>query len=489
MALSQELPTRFAKRVVRRAQLAAAEAVTTTTNGITREQTSSLDPFVVVAIVGGLLAVFVVFVLLGIILKLVNKPKSEARHQLYPSKGMFQPSAAGYGTAGLAARGPNESTHDVSSASVGLLDSAGPMGVGGRYEEGDSSLGSSNGAGDDFHRGQVGRGPSQAHAQGHGHVRGLSSGIDFPPPSAAFRRNASGQHPPLSAENSFDGHQASHAAAFGPMGTPDGSGFTPGQVFDHGAVMGGDIGHGAPPNGARPRQSSLMQPPSQRPYQRGPPPAVSRRRSGRYAQGSSDFSQRRSRIDSVGPGTYRKSMFLNDDDQTPDFNGGSQVRRMASRDRDGGSTLRRVDSVGKGDHRRTSRYQGGAGAGRIPSMINPDPRGGFGSGRGLPDDGFGAGQNTVNALMSRQGADWDASANARGPIPPRGPGAGGPLGPLGPSAQSDSQMAFGGLGHGASQVSGLPPMSSGFGPRAGGGGMYPNRPMQMAGGGGVRQLM
>ncbi len=156
------------------------------------------------------LAPFCFFVLIGVTCKFANRPKSNARPHAQ-AKGMYQPSAAGYGTAAAATYGGtyrgNESMHDVSSPNAGLLDSAQPMGRGGQYEEADSSLGSSQGLpGGNITKGGFGMIPSasassfsgdEAHrfapSRG-GHARGASSGIELPGP----------QHQPPSDATSAD---------------------------------------------------------------------------------------------------------------------------------------------------------------------------------------------------------------------------------------------------------------------------------------------
>ena len=291
---------------------------------------------------------------------------------------------------------------DVSSPSVGLLDSAQPMGRGGRYEEAaDSSL-SSNGHGQHGNGANGGFGmiPSVSNTSFSGdelaarygpsrggHARGASSGIELPASaaSATFRRNVSGSHPPIHAggDDSYDSPLSGNIM-------PDGSGFTPGQIFDHGAMNGGAPKEmrearnsyvGGPPTGFQPRRSSVaLNPnpnPQQRPIPRGPPPASSKNRRSRYTQqqGSSSIDtqgMRRSRIDSVGPGTYRKSMFMPQDEQDAMPSGSNMHRTISNGTTHNGAgprPLRRVESIGKGDPRRASRYHPNNQNNRIPSMM------------------------------------------------------------------------------------------------------------------------
>ncbi|CDS01814.1 uncharacterized protein SPSC_06485 [Sporisorium scitamineum] len=500
MTLHDDAPRRFVKHVVRRATLVARATASATQSAahstksgkqIAREQTSSLEAPVVAIILGGLIGVFILFVLVGITCKYANRPRADNRPYNHV-KTMYQPSAAGYGSAaannggGGTYRG-NESMHDVSNPKAGLLDSAQPMGRGGRYEEADDSPGSSNGNDNGFAaRGTNGgfgmissnsassfRGNESNRFGGparRGHARGASTGIDLPGPaaSAAFRRNVSGSHPPIHS-NPDDSYDAPHTAngLLSSSVMPDGSGFTPGQIFDHNAINGGGAPKasaemrehrssylGGPPVGVLPRRTSLVQQnPQQRPYARGPPPSSSKNRRSRYAQNqtSTDSAHaRRSRIDSVGPGTYRKSMFLPNDDSTTDFSGGSQMRRMPSNNNsDAPKPLRRVESIGKGDPRRTSRYAHNKEGSRVllptraPDADDmPPANAAVGYRDGLP-------ASNGDAFLSTAGGHGGHD----GGYSPYGGGSNGspsPLGPLGPNdpmltmQQQQQQYAPGG---------------------------------------------
>ncbi|SJX63223.1 uncharacterized protein SRS1_14047 [Sporisorium reilianum f. sp. reilianum] len=484
MTLHDDAPRRFAKHVVRRATLVARATASATQSAtsssthstkagqqIAREQTSSLEAPVVAIILGGFVGVFILFVLVGITCKYANRPRSDKRPYNHV-KTMYQPSAAGYGSA--AANGANastyranESTHDVSNPNAGLLDSAQPMGRGGRYEEADDSLGSSNANDNAFAahgaNGGFGMIPSASASSFsgdestrfggpacRGHARGASTGIDLPGPaaSATFRRNVSGSHPPVHA-NPDDSYDAPPHSANGLLSSsimPDGSGFTPGQIFDHNVVNGGAPKSsaemrehrtsylGGPPVGVLPRRTSLVQQnPQQRPYARGPPPSSSKNRRSRYTQNQSSTdtaTMRRSRIDSVGPGTYRKSMFLPNDESTPDFTGGSQMRRLPSNN-DVPKPLRRVESIGKGDPRRSSRYAPNNPGSRVLPMRAPEAHDvplGNGAGayrEGLPASSGDAFLSTAGAQGGRDGrySPYGGSSN----------GSSSPLGPLGPN--------------------------------------------------------
>lgn len=469
MTLQNDVPRRFVKHIVRRSALVVRQATSASPSAtsnphashqIARTQTSSLEAPVVAIMLGGFIGVFLLFVLIGVTCKFVNRPRTDSRRQA-PTKAMYQPSAAGYGTAAAGApngvfRG-NESMHDVSSPNAGLLTSAQPMGRGGRYEEADDSL-SSNGMGSTHPAPGVNGGygmmlsnsassfsgdeSQRFGAPRRGHARGASSGIELPGPtaSATFRRNVSGSHPPVhsNGDDSFDSPHLGNGYSSASI-NPDGSGFTPGQVFDHNAYNGGpskssgdmhdhrSSHFGAPPSGVLPRRTSLAQAnPQQRPYLRGPPPASSNNRRSRYHQSQTSGDQaamRRSRIDSVGPGTYRKSMFLPQEGSV-DYQSGSQMRRTTSSNNNNGpKPLRRVESIGKGDPRRTSRYTHGSRA-NVPSTMMPEelnipPAMGSGGYRdGLP-------ASRGDAMLSAGGrSGWDGSSSN---------GSASPLGPLGPN--------------------------------------------------------
>lgn len=485
MTLQNDLPRGFVKHVVRRANLVARQAATPSSSlthaaatatashhAIEREQTSSLAAPVVAIILGGLVGIFLLFVLIGITCKFANRPRTASRPQMQ-SKAMYQPSAAGYGSAAATATHggayrANESIHDVSSPNAGLLDSAQPMGRGGRFQEADSSMGSSNGIGN-LHaangvNGAFGMIPSTSASSFSGdeshrfgpsrgrHARGASSGIELPASaaSATFRRNVSGSHPPIHS-NGDDSYDSPHSGSI----LPDGSGFTPGQIFDHNAINGGAPNAsaemrenrnsylGGPPAGLLPRHGSLAQHnPQQRPYARGPPPATSKNRRSRYGHNQLSSSTdtapaRHSRIDSIGPGTYRKSMFLPADghDAMPngELVGGSQMRRTTSNQTQNGGAkgahLRRVESIGKGDPRRSSRYHAGNRASRIPSMMVQEeqdfetvasPR------------GYRAGLPNVGGEGLLPSGGWD-NGGRHSPYGGSSNGSSSPLGPLGPN--------------------------------------------------------
>lgn len=443
MAMHNQLPKRFTKHVVRKALNAASAPLPAQHHGVpshiqardfvatkAKLQTSGLTLFEVAIILGGLAGLFVLAVFIGLILKFANRPKTEARHPQYTPKGMYQPSAAGYGTA---TPRPEDSFHDISSAKAGLLDSAVPMGHGGIYEDADSSMSSGG-----YH-------PSADDARrplARGHTRGASTGIDISAPSAAFRRNASGQHPPIGANHAFDGPQYSTRGGYASDRAPDGSGFVPGQPINQSAVFGSPP-RNAPQGIIHARQASLNPNGQPRPSNRGPPPSTTRTRPGRYANASQDSTAtngtRRSRIDSIGPGTYRKSMYLNENNSAVDQNSAPHVRRTPS-GRDGAPVnLRRVDSVGKGDPRRTSRYQPGARGGRLPSMMDLDGNGAMPT-RTPPRNAFAPAGDQMKGEAGWGGNDL---GSAPGYVDQNGRSARGPLGPLTPNGADNPSYAPG----------------------------------------------
>ncbi|KAN0065766.1 hypothetical protein ACQY0O_000896 [Thecaphora frezii] len=330
MSFHAGLPRRFAKHVVQRtplpapmpapnaASLAPLDLVKRDFDLINTENSSSLQPLYVIVIVGGLCALFLLLISIGGICKLTNRPRSEARHRVH-SQAMFQPSAAGYGARKGGAPVP------IDAPVTNLLDAASPMGMGGNsvYEQSSPDV-------------SMDAAPSHL----RGHTRGKSSGVHLPGPPAAFRRGAQPQHPRLENGMPPNGTMAGPGFSDYPSAAPDGSGFRPGSTVGYGqrnsiAPRGLSdvfhIGHASQPS---------------RSVNRGPPPALSRSRSGRYAQGSNIV--RKSRIDSVGPGTYRKSMFL------PENGMDGAQRQPGQGEGVSAGGLRRVDSIGKGQSRKSS---------------------------------------------------------------------------------------------------------------------------------------
>ncbi|KAK0549689.1 hypothetical protein OC846_001633 [Tilletia horrida] len=426
--------------------------------GMIKQDTSGITPFALVAICAGIGAAFILAIAVAFICKAVNRPTEEAMPYLINGRGaLYQPSAAGYGArqgAGQPGKGGQQQQQQLggdltrspsiaSQSRTNLLSGAQPMG---RDDSFNTAFNASN---DNLSR---------------THTRGTSSSISknpFPGPPMAARRpgfGPGGGHPPLPGQTI----------------APDGSGFAPGQLFrgpggssplpspgGYSSGPGGPgflNGFGQPgflsvnPSLDLPRTSRETTAPNNNRMSmvsmaRGPPPATaeSRRRS-RYSRiggpdGMTNGNRQSRRIDSVGPGVLRKSMFLNADAQFPGLealqrtgsNQGApqlpphqpqtsfyQQQPPASspqpqmpvlppqQDANGGNapTLRRVESVNRGDPRRRSNYvtngrplgAGGdaGGLGRRPSAGAPRPS--FDPHGPRPGMGMGMGYNNAPPL-------------------------------------------------------------------------------------------
>ncbi|KAE8268926.1 hypothetical protein A4X09_0g3411 [Tilletia walkeri] len=330
--------------------------------------TSGISLFASVAVCAGIGAAFILAVAVAFICKAVNRPTEEAMPYLINGRGaLYQPSASGYGARqaakGAAAAGAaagsgkgggaqlNRKPSHASQSRINLLGAAQPMGRDDSFNNSPSSYESNNHSHQDLSR---------------THTRGTSSSISQHPFPAA----------PMAARRPGFGPGGAHPTLPGQVIAPDGSGFTPGQIFRgpggstspgassfSGGPGGGPGGIGTPSFlNVNPNPSMDLQRPSRDNKRmsmvsmaRGPPPATaeSRRRS-RYSRiGGPDFSagggggggasglgsggmggmggggegggggggrgnNRLSRkIDSVGPGVLRKSMFLTADAQFP----------------------------------------------------------------------------------------------------------------------------------------------------------------------------
>ena len=425
-----------------------AETSSAKLTGSLRQRSSGLDPIEIIIILGTFVCVFALLVLVGTLCKVFNRPSTEA-HPYYGGNGLYHPSAAGYGggpgspaaarAAAAGAGGPGSSTNLLSveqkyNARASLLGAASPMGAGGSGSSPhlDDSFGdSSTNSVDDYfgmRKPSAAAGPSHAPhgrnaSSNMGHSRGESSGIHLPGPSAARRHGggASGHHPAM------------------PSGapSPDGGGFRPGQVVVPAGY--GTAGPGGPA-------------PQLRAAPRGPPPAMDARRRSKYARADGR------RIDSVGPGVLRKSMFLTSDDAPTDaaaqrtsmYAGGSRVQRQQSGNSEGNTSggLRRVDSVGRGDARRRSQaYPAGAGASaRTPSMY-----GALANDRAMmrsaQADNFGAGRggaargDPLGAARNNEGYESMDSPSSVGP-----PGAALKAGPRMPKQYAQQPSSYASAG-------------------------------------------
>lgn len=323
--------------------------------------TSGLTPIEVALTLAVLFGVFILLIIVGELCKLFNKPRAEATpYSNNQQKKLFQPSAAGYGTRIAGLQVPQGKTQYSSRAS--LLGGASPMGRGG-MQEGDTSMstpGSSKSGGNDYF-GKV------------GHNRGQSSGIKLPGATAATSRKGAPAHPYMQ----------------GTSVAPDGSGFQVRQAVNHNNSGPGPSGYASRPSGSSPT-SQRMHNAMNSSVGVGPPPATDASRRSRYIR------QDGRRIDSVGPGQIRKSMYLGNE-------GGNAQEGGPRLPSNSNSNLRRIDSVGRGDHRRKSTYtsdptRGGRGA----SIYNNAAAGNENYGSGRENDPLGVKNNTQFTAMNQQ---------------------------------------------------------------------------------------
>ncbi|CAD6913969.1 unnamed protein product [Tilletia controversa] len=289
--------------------------------GAAKVDTSGITPFALVAVCAGIGAAFILAVAVAFICKAVNRPSEEAMPYLINGRGaLYQPSAAGYGarqgaggpagagaaggkggkTAPAAAGGGkaqlSRTPSHASNSRTNLLGAAQPMGRDDSFTR--SFDGHNNG----------GSTPERTHN------RGTSTSISQHPYPAA----------PMAARRPGFGPAGGHPTLPGQIIAPDGSGFTPGQPFrspngstSPGAMpysSGGGPGPGGSPSflNVNPNPSMDLARPS-RDNKRmsmvsmahGPPPATA------------ETNRQSRKIDSVGPGVLRKSMFLAADAQFP----------------------------------------------------------------------------------------------------------------------------------------------------------------------------
>lgn len=360
--------------------------VPTATGGDIRSS-SGLTPAEVGVALAVLVGVFVSLLIVGMLCKLFNKPRKEAAP--YIQNKLFQPSAAGYGS--RAAMQQAQTAPNFGSR-VSLLGNAGPMGFS-QGDNADTSMASNESHNDSL----------------RGHTRGQSSGIELPGATAVSSRKGAAPG-------------ARHPTYSGLVG-PDGSGFRPGQVINMENRASTYAGNASQPGFGAPQNVPAHARPAHARVGMGPPPAADARRRSRYTRGASR------RIDSMGPGQMRKSMYLGMDDDAMNSGNYRRSRRISRKFSDGphdiGSNgassggLRRVDSVGKGDHRRRSVHRApsntynanntasmyAASANATPSdraVLRSAQADNFGSGRG---GGHGAGPNVNDPLnaVSRGG--------------------------------------------------------------------------------------
>lgn len=324
----------------------------------TSKNYSGLTPIEVVLVLAVLLGLFVLLLMIGELCKVFNKPRKEAAP--YTTQKLYQPSAAGYGTRAATKnlQVPVGGGKGAGSR-LSLLQFASPMGAGGR--PGDDTIDTSfetptvsshSGQGDYFGK------------KTNGHTRGQSSGVQLPgAATVASSRKGPGAHPMLNGNSTF---------------APDGSGFKPGQPVN----FAGYVGQPSPtsPNQAAPLVPGQGNVPSHARVGMGRPPAADAKRKSRYSRAYSK------RIDSMGPGQLRKSIYAGaeDDPMNHDLYGavvGNRksrvIRKPSTEDRStdeiqatGGAGLRRIDSMGKGDARRKSQVQSIYRSSRAISVYN-----------------------------------------------------------------------------------------------------------------------
>ncbi|KAK0535687.1 hypothetical protein OC835_002292 [Tilletia horrida] len=320
--------------------------------GMVKQDTSGITPFALVAVCAGIGAAFILAIAVAFICKAVNRPTEEAMPYLINGHGaLYQPSAAGYGA---------QQGNAAAAGKKGAAPGAGAGGSPGRLELSRTASIASHSRTNLLDNAQpMGRDDSfnQQNNFSRTHTRGTSTSISqnpFPAAPLAARRpgfGGGGAHPPLPGQ---------------PI-APDGSGFTPGQLFRNpsggppgqqspfaGGALGGGFSGSSPhaflnvnPSAAdAPRPSRDTNRMSMVSMARGPPPATaeSRRRSrysriggpgpgsgpdGNFGPGGGGGGNRQSRrVDSVGPGVLRKSMFLTADAQFP---GLEALQRTASK--------------------------------------------------------------------------------------------------------------------------------------------------------------
>lgn len=374
---ADELPKRSFQSTVTLLEKRATATLASSTATVHVRSGSGLTPIEVGLTLAVLFGLFILLVIIGELCKIFNKPRKEAAP--YVKQKPYQPSAAGYGTRAATHRAQQPVNKNFGSR-VSLLAAASPMGymTGGDDTTADTSLETpstgSHGAGDYFGR---------KSSSGNGHTRGQSSGVQLPGATMLSSRKMGGTHPATNESGMLNGV------------APDGSGFKPGKSVNYNGYAGPmpDVPRG--PGGA---PANI---PSHARVGLGRPPALDARRRSRYSRATSR------RIDSLGPGQLRKSLYMGADDDpmnadnygngVPPSNHRSRVVRKTSYDErpeeTRGAGLRRVDSVGKGDARRKSQVQSTHRASRAVSIYNNGGGGGSKNERSMYNQAqFGAGR-------------------------------------------------------------------------------------------------
>ncbi|PWN20657.1 hypothetical protein BCV69DRAFT_195214 [Microstroma glucosiphilum] len=249
---------------------------------------SGISAMAVIVLIGSLIVLWLVTVMIGVMCKYFNKPRSALHDGAYANGGLYRPSAAAYGARST----PEAKTEDPKKSygsKASLLDMAQPMGRAASPGAPDSPDVSMSGGHFEMPLTQhAGRIAYQQH-----HQRSSSSSIGLPgPPAASRRAGAAGQqHPQM---------------AGGGSGAPDGSYYQPGQLYSapqqSGFQGGQTFAYPPGPSGPRGPQQGYSGPGvarSNSKAMRGPPPARSNSaRKSRYAKPA--------RVESLGPGEIRR---------------------------------------------------------------------------------------------------------------------------------------------------------------------------------------
>ncbi|CAO1623999.1 unnamed protein product [Sympodiomycopsis kandeliae] len=386
-------PTKVFVRAATAASETTNQIYTVTVSGkvIEQNRAAGLAPQAVVVVCGALAVLWITFVMIGVLCKYLNKPRS-ANHtgDYMNSKGLYQPSAAGYGAdrasrppQGSVTLQPNQDPKKMYGSKTNLLASAGPMGKGSMdspsMDAGTPDLSLSMSRSREYFDTPT---KSSVIGQPGQHHRTTSSSVGLPGPAASRRGpNAShSHHPPVAGPSTMT---MDPFAGSSPAG-PDGSGFRPGQVFNHSAFGMAGPSHQlrnppSAPNG--PRSSRVM-------HGQGPPPARSNsNRRSRYS--------RAPRIESLGPGQIRASRYF---EEGADWEQGG----MDSPERPANNNRKsRYGDGGRGPASRRSQYGGFDGV-RSPSIYGLQAAEEEAI-RRAQSEGFGAGSPSVENLHSAGG--------------------------------------------------------------------------------------
>lgn len=305
---------------------------------------SGISAMAVIVLIGSLVVLWLVTVMIGVMCKYFNKPRSALHDGAYANGGLYRPSAAAYG-ARSTSDAKTEDPKKTFGSKASLLDMAQPMGRAASPGIPDSpDVSMSVGHFEMPLTQHAGRMAYQQH-----HQRSSSSSIGMPgPPAASRRAGAAGQqHPHL---------------AGGGSGAPDGSYYQPGQLYSapqqHGPQAGQVFAYPPGPSGPRGPQQGYGGPGvarSNSKAMRGPPPARSNSaRKSRYAKPA--------RVESLGPGEIRRYMDeagVDENVSIQDAGAPNYSRRSMTGRRGGFGTSARISSYG-GKHPRSPSIYGAA---------------------------------------------------------------------------------------------------------------------------------